>query len=169
MLEKGQINAELARVKQYANTSDSLIMVNEPIVKMPFYAYSINSDIKIKGIEDIENLKQLKIVTLRGQEFAKIDLKNLNLSFVDSVKSGFLFVYKGRADIFIANGISASTVINSLSQKKLGIHRLEPPLAVVNGYTFFSANNADIAKKYEAALIEIKREGIYDKIFRETK
>ncbi len=169
MLEKGQIDAELARVKQYADTSDSLIIVNEPIVKFPFFAYSIDSDIKINGIKDIENFKHLKIITLRGQEFAKVYLKDLNLSFVDSVKSAFLFLYKGRADIFIANGISTSTVLNSLEQEKLGINRLEPPLAVVNGYTFFNANNADIARKFEIALKEIKQEGIYDKIFSETK
>lgn len=169
MLKKGQIDAELARVSEYAVFSDSLIMVNEPIVKLPFYMYSTNSNIKITDIKDIENLKRLRVVTLRGQEFLKRYLNDFNLSFVDSIKSGFLFLYKDRADIFITNGISASTVLNSLEQKKLGINRIEPPIAIVNGYTFFTANNAEIAKKFEKALIEIKEEGIYDKIFSETK
>lgn len=169
MLKHGQIDAELARVNEYAVFSDSLIMVNEPIAKLPFYAYSMRSNIKATDIKDIEKLTRLRIVTTRGQEFTKRYLSDLNLLFVDSIKAGFLFLYKDRADIFIINGISASTVLNSLEQEKLGINRIEPPLAIVNGHTFFTANNAEIAIKYEKALIEIKREGIYDKIFRETK
>ncbi len=169
MLLKGQIDAELVRIIEYQSDSESLIMISEPIAQLPFYAYSIRSDIKTKTPQDIDKLKQLKIVGLRGQEFPKVFFNDSDLFYVDSVKSGFLFLHKERADVFIVDGISASTALNTLEQEKLGINRLEPPLAIINRHTFFSPENAEIAKKYEQALIEIKKEGIYDKIFRETK
>ncbi len=166
MLENGQIDAELARIGEYADKSISFIKINEPIVKLPFYVYSMRKDIEVNKIK---NFEALKVVTIRGQKFSQIYFKNFDLLFVNNIKSGFLFLYKGRADIFVVDGISSSTVMNSLEQEKLGIYRLEPPLAVVNGYTFFNTNNADIAQKFEKALKEIKQEGIYDNIFRETK
>lgn len=165
MLKKGQIDADIARFSSFGDSNASLIMVNEPFLKVPFYAYTMSPDIKIHSIECI---KPYRIVTLRGIKLIKHRVKDLDVQLVDSIKSGFLFLYKNRADIFINDGISAKKILNSPEIKKLGIIRLEPPLIIAEVHTFFTPSNADIAKKYERALIEIKQEGIYDKILRDT-
>ncbi len=166
MLERGEIDADLARVKEFSNYNDSLIMVKEPIAKLPFHAYSTKKDLSVK---DIKNSKDLRIVAVRGQVFPQTYFKDSEILLTNSIRSGFWFLHKNRADIFVAEGISAQTTADILELEKMGIYKLNPPLAIVDGYTFFTADNTEIAKKYEKALIEIKQEGIYDKIFEETK
>ncbi|THB70465.1 MAG: hypothetical protein D6B28_09250 [Gammaproteobacteria bacterium] len=166
MLKKGEIDADLARIKEFSDNYNSFVMVDEPIVKLPFYAYSKNKDV---SIEDIKSSKTLRIAALRGQVFSPTFFKSSQITFVNSIKSGFWFLHKKRADIFVTDEISAQTTTDILKLEELGIYKLNQPLAVVDAYTFFSAENADIAIEYKKALIEIKKEGIYDKIFEETK
>ena len=166
MLDRGEIDADLARIKEFSNYNDSVIMVKEPIAKIPFHAYSTNKDLRLA---DIKSKKDLRIVAIRGQVFPQTYFKDYEILLTNSIRSGFWFLHKKRADIFVAEGTSAQTTADILELEKLGIYKLSPPLAVVDAYTFFSAENADIAKEYERALIEIKKEGIYDKIFEETK
>lgn len=139
MLKKGQIDADIARDRSFGDSDASLIMVNEPLLKVPFYAYTMSPDIKIHSLECIN---PYRIVTLRGIKLIENRVKDLDVQLVDSIKAGFLFLYKNRADIFVIDGISSEMAFNSPEIKKLNIIRLEPPLIISEMHTFFSSNNA---------------------------
>ena len=164
MLEAGRIDAEIARIKEYAYPSGGLIMANEPVATIPFYAYSTNKEL---DATNIDGLKNLRIVSVKGQIFSNVLFKEHILFQVDSVKSGLLHLYKDKADIFVTDGLTAHKISQAIDINELGIYRLEPPIAVTNVYTFFNQKHAKFAKRYEKALIELKKEGIYEKIYKE--
>ena len=164
MLEAGRIDAEIARIKEYAYPSGGLIMANEPVATIPFYAYSTNKEL---DATNIDGLKNLRIVSVKGQIFSNVLFKEHILFQVDSVKSGLLHLYQDKADIFVTDGLTAHKISQAIDINELGIYRLEPPIAVTNVYTFFNQKHAKFAKRYEKALIELKKEGIYEKIYKE--
>ena len=164
MLEAGRIDAEIARIKEYAKPSDDLIMANEPVATIPFYAYSTNKEIDVTIIDGLRNLR---VVSVKGQIYSNVLFKEHILFNADSVKSGLLHLYQDKADIFVTDGLTAFKISQAIDTNELGIYRLEPPIAVTNVYTFFNSKHSKFAKKYEKALIEIKKEGIYEKIYKE--
>ncbi len=166
MLQHGKIHAELSRIDSYKNKVETAIKVEEPIASFPFHAYTLSQDIRIDGWD---SLKPYKIVYVRGYVFPKIYLKNHNTHVVNSVKAAFAFIKSKRADLYIEEILTATSVLNSPDFDSTGIKRLEPPVTFLNTYTFFSSKYSDYAKSYHNALVEIKEKGIYQKILSETQ
>ena len=160
MLIKGLIDADVGRSRNYY-TPDETIRINEVTFTLPFYAFSKRDDIDTK---DTDSLRKLRIVARRGLLFVEKFFEGSDVIYVDTLKSGFLFIHKGRADIFVTDGFSLLPLLESFNPGDLDIKRLTPPIATTPLYTFFHKSKADIARKFEAALIETKKEGTYFKI-----
>lgn len=120
-------------------------------------------------VKSWDSLKPYKIVHVRGHIFIETYLNNHKTFAVNSAKAAFLFLKVKRADLYIEEILTATPILNSPEFDGSGIRRLEPPVAILNTYTFFSSKFPDYAKKYHEALVEIKKEGIYQKIFLETQ
>lgn len=166
MLRDGGIHAELTRVAAYNNKVPTAIKVEEPITSLPYHAYTLSKDIVIDGWD---SLRSYKIVHVRGHIFIEPYLKNHSTFAVNSAKTAFLFLKAERADLYIEEILTANPILNSPELAGSGINRIDPPLAILNTYTFFSSKFPDYAKQYHKSLVEIKKEGIYKKIFLETK
>ena len=53
-----------------------------------------------------------------------------------------------------------------MKMEEKGVFKLEQPVIVLHTHTFFSYLHDEMPKKYEKALIEIKKDGTYDKIIK---
>lgn len=165
MLREGAIHAELTRVAAYKKKVPTAIKVEEPITSLPYHAYTQKKII----VDGWDSLKPYKIVHVRGHIFIETYLTNHKTFAVNSAKTAFLFLKAKRADLYIEEILTSTPILNSPEFDDSGIKRLDPPLAILNTFTFFSSKFPDYAKKYHKALVGIKKEGIYQKIFSETQ
>lgn len=166
MLRKGEIHAELSRIAAYKKKILTAIKVSEPIASLPFHAYTLLQNFTVKGWR---SLKPYEIVYIRGHTFVDTYLNNHKTYAVDSARAAFRFLKAKRTDIYVEDILTAAPILNSTEFNNSGIKRLEPPVAFLSTYTFFSSKYPDFAKSYYKALVEIKKEGIYQKIFSETR
>ncbi len=166
LFKSGAIDAELARVASYHKRVPSAIRVNEPIISAPLYAYAKSDDFTIKGWQ---SLTPYKIVTVRGYVFAETHLARHDNYFVDSHEVAFRFIETGRADLFICSGIIAQRVLKSKEFEHSLVRKLVPRVAMSHSYTFFAKGLKKEALAFEKALLEIKENGIYDKLFHKIK
>jgi len=164
--KKGLIDAEAGRIAKYIEKVSGAIRVTEPIVSVPLYAYSLDSEIQINGWT---SLAGYRLVTVRGSYVNKVYLLDYHPYLIGSLEQAFGFLQADRADILISSPVFADPILNSLAFKGHKIKRLEPPLEILGLYTFFLAKHSLIAEKFQQALVDMKKEGVYHKIFSETK
>ncbi len=167
MLRNGTIHGELSRIAQYKKEIPSAIKVEEPIASLIFYAYS--SSLKKITVNGWKSLKPYKIVFIRGHVFVETHLNNQKIYAVNSAESAFRFLQLKRADLFVIDSLTASSFLSFPDFDHRSITKLEPPVDILNTYTFFSSKYSDFAKRYSKALVEMKKEGIHKKIMMETK
>ena len=162
LLKSGEIDAELSRIGAYKKTVPSATMVNEPITQISFFGYS-NKNIKYN---DTESLLPYRIVAIRGLEIFKRKFKNHDISYVDSLESAFKFILADRADVLVSEAIISLPIYKAMKMKEKGVLKLKQPVMIIHTHTFFSYQHNEMPKKYEKALIEIKKDGTYDKIIK---
>jgi len=162
----GSIDAEFSRVSAYQKIRPTAIKGQEPISKFPLYVFSTD---KMFSVEGWHSLKPYRILTVKGWIFTRDTLANFNTVEVESPFQALRMLKAGRGDVFVADLFSANSILNEVEFDRGDIKRLEKPIAVLDTYTFFLAKHADIAKAYSGALATLKREGLYQKILRETR
>lgn len=161
MLKNGQLHAELARLSLYKDQVVDSIKIEEPFSSVPLYSYSLDQSIHI---DDWSNLGAHKVVVVRGQAFIKTYLEKGTYSEVNSVQAALRFLQAQRADIYIGDVFTATTVLNSPEFKGTKIKRHSLPVASFDAHTFFSEKYPQYAKQYHKALRAIRKEGIYQEI-----
>lgn len=166
-LQSGKIHADLSRIAAYQKRVPNSIKIPEPLLSVPYYAYSSQTD-KIR-VDGWDSLKPYKIVSIRGYALTDEYLKHHDTHKVGSIKAAFGFLQAKRAELFIIDLLSAETYFATAESKREGITKLEPPVALFNTYTFFSSKYPRMANRYHQALNEMKREGTLLKILLETK
>ncbi len=166
-LKQNKIDGELSRVIEYEASIPGIIRVDEPITEMPYFAFSKSEDITINGWK---SLVPYKVVYIRGYKMIGVHLKPIHTKLhpVTTAEMGLNMVAAGRADIYIDSlfGIASAMTPSQLTKK--GIKKLKPPVMVVRTYTFFAPKHADLAKKYNKVLVELKKDGTYTKILTQT-
>ena len=167
LLREGKIHADLSRIAAFQKRVPEAIRIEEFLASTPYYVYS--SLAESFPVDDWDSLKPYKIVTVRGLVFIDQYLSEHHTHKVGSMKAAFGFIKNKRADLYIENVLAASAFLQSDDFDSEGITRLEPAIAILKSYTFFSARYPNFAKKYQQALEAIKEEGIYQDVFRETK
>ena len=162
MLKTGDIHAELSRIASYTELVPTAIRVDEPIIRVPYYVYSSTQKFEVDGWN---SLRPYKIVAVSGYAFVKKYMQSHDTYDVGTVESALQFIKLKRADLFVAAPISTETFFESSEFDTEGIYRLEPPVDYLNLYTFFSYKYPEYAKEYHAALVKLKDEGQYQKLF----
>lgn len=165
-LKNGKIHGELGRLAIYSEVVPSAIKVPEPIITLPYYAYTNITGFMFTGLD---SLKGHRIVTIRGFALANIILKDFETYQVASMMDAFEFIKANRAEFFIGNPMFAEEILNDKAFYPAGIRRLEPPVATWSSYTFFSGAFPQLAEDYHHALVELKDSGRYQKILADTK
>jgi len=160
------IQADLARIESYQNEVKNSIQVKEPIIYVTQNVY-VKKGFNGK-IDSWNSLQQYRIAYIRGSLAIETKVKGFpNISLLDNVGQAFNFLLAGRCDVFITTDMAGESTRGKaeFKDKEIEIHStlISEPL-----YTFFNNAYAEEAKKYEEALIAIKKDGTYKKIVTET-
>ncbi len=123
----------------------------------------------VKENSNISNSKDLKGKTVAVQKstsyqepLQKID--DIQLVFFDSEKDGLLALANGNTDAFVGTDKTASFNIKKLGIK--GIKGLSTPLELSFLYSAVRKGNRDLLNVFNKSLKKLKKNGIYDKIYR---
>lgn len=165
-LKNGKIHGEFSRIASYQDSVPGAIKVKEPITSLPLHVYTVSQNFKVNGWDSLE---PYSIVTVRGYSFVDNYLRDHKTYAVGSAKFAFGFLKAERADLFISDHLTASSILDSPDFDSESIKKLEPPVTVLNTYTFFSPKHPDFVESYHKALVEVKEEGVYQRIITETK
>ncbi len=168
MLRDGRIHGDVSRVAGFQKQIPGLIRIQESILNLPLFVYMKSADFKVDGWE---SLKPYSVVYVRGYQLVEDHLKPIHdrLYPVNTEEQAFLFVAAGRADILISHQLFARSIKKRYKEELRDIKALRPPVAVLKTYTFFLKEHADLAQKYEKALIDMKKDGTYLNILTQTK
>lgn len=165
-LQNGKIHGEMARLASYSTMVPSLIQVTEPIGLTSFYAYTKLNSVHI---EDINSLKNFKLVTIKGLALNEVELKDFNKYEVATTVDAFRFLKAGRAQFFISSPTAADEALRDSQFRNSGFHRMEPAIATWHTYSFFAKEHQALAKRYNTALRELKLNGQFQKIVISTQ
>ncbi len=161
LLERGEIHADLSRIAEFQEEVPTAVRVAEPFLQIPYYAYAKNLDLTVQGWE---SLKPYRLVTLRGFHIASVFLREHQTQFVDSTESALDFLMAGRADIFSMISTQVDSLLKLEKYQISGIKKLQPPIMVMDTYTYFSKKHSSYAPPYEEALVQVKKSGLYEKL-----
>jgi len=160
LLKNKYIHATFARIKEFQKNNSDLIMAEEPIANIPLIIYT-HKTLNFTA-SSWNSLKEFKIVYVRGTTYIEKYFKNhRQLHALTSEKQAFRFLAAKRADIFISTPLIAESILESKEFEESGIKALTPPLKFIDTYSFFNKDYKDIVKKYNNALISLKKDGSY--------
>jgi ABC-type amino acid transport substrate-binding protein len=157
VLREGVIHGDLIRLKNYQTEVPSAILINIPLIESPFYVYSSKS-IEI-DITNWDSVLPYTIVTVRGLYWPKVYLRGHKVHEVSTQIAAFKFLKAKRADLFIENYLSASSIIDSKVIDIQGITKLEPAIDHLKAYLFISGKYPLVAKEFFQALKHLKESG----------
>ncbi len=164
LLKNEKIHAELYRVKAYQKVLPQTIMIKEPIIELPYYAYSTNKDIKVNSWR---SLLPYQHVTVREFKFANTWLANHNTHELGNVESALKFLSANRAEVFVAHQLAVEKYI---SQPQFSnIYQLKPQVDSLALHTFFSKSSSAIAQKFEQTIVELKQQGYLEKLIKDLR
>ncbi|NRA18833.1 MAG: transporter substrate-binding domain-containing protein [Oceanospirillaceae bacterium] len=166
LLSRGSIHADFSRIPSFSLSNPTAIRVKEPVTEISWYAYSLLDDMKITGWE---SLKPYKIVIVRGLVFKEKYLKNYNVHVVNTLKQAVKYLLVNRADILISNPLSIGNLSVFRYRNGSSIQKSTHPLVKTKTYTFFSSHYPVLARKFNEALIEVKKEHVYRQLDDLTK
>jgi len=161
MLQVGAIHAELYRTMSYSLSNPKAIKVSEPIAETPFYAYTT---IENSNITDWESLKPYKIVTIRGFAFVNQYLSDHDTHAVNTIEQAVRFLHAKKADVFVSDPFSINETFQSTKLDSTSIRKIYPAMTTLKVYTYFSSIYPALAKRFNRALIEVKRDDKYSGI-----
>lgn len=166
--KNGKIDGELSRIIEYKESVPNSIRVKEPITSMPYFVYTQKADFKVDGWQ---SLLPYRVAFLRGEKLTEVKLLPIhqNVHGVNTLPQALRLVQSGRVDLFVSSPLSVGRYLKDAEFMSAGIHPLKPPVEVLHTYTYLLPKHVEIAKKFEAALKETKRDGTYMKILTQTK
>lgn len=168
LLNNKSIHAAFSRISKFQENNSDLIMIQEPIASIPVIVYT-HKTLNLTVLS-LDSLREFKIVYVRGTTYIEKYFKDhQQLYAITSERQALRFLAAKRADVFISTPLLANSILNSKEFKGSGIKALTPPIEYINTYSFFNKDYKDIAKKYNKALISLKKDGTYYHIVYEKK
>jgi len=167
-LMDGRYHGAFLALDGLAKQGAHLIRSSEPVLSSPFFAFSVNDNIRIDGWE---SLAKYKVVYKRGLKFIEKNLAGRvpNTHPVDARESGIKLLLAGRADIFVDAPLLMLKVLQTDEFKGKGVKMLQPAVGKSEFYTYFYDKYKDIAMKYDQALHKLRTDGTIEKIMKETE
>ncbi|MCP4757373.1 MAG: amino acid ABC transporter substrate-binding protein [Proteobacteria bacterium] len=163
LLRQREIDGDWSRVDGFEKKIPGLIKISEPLASYPYIAYSVRKDIKIDGWK---SLKPYRVAYLRGWKVIDFKLKPIHnkLHPVNNAEHALHFLAAGRADVFINIPFIVGELLKKDEFKNKGIIALQPPIDFLHVYIYLLPKHADLAKRMEAGLKAIKKDGTYDRL-----
>ncbi len=141
--------------KEYKN----LIMVPHPVDFGEAMVFTKN---KVFPVNGWDSLKPYKIGILRGNKFAEKGTEGMNRLPANTIEQLFEMLDAERADIIVLLRWNGSTTLKKMNLT--GIRVLEPPVETMPLYHYLHKKNERLVPKVAAALKEMEKEGLIQKI-----
>lgn len=165
MLERGEIHGDFSRIDGYKLIAPSALKVSTPIAQIPSFPYSLESNNLV--ITGWDSIKKYKIAVTRGHSLYKKYLIGHDIHFLQSDKATFDFVKAGRADLLVADTVTANFIIQSDAPLFNSIKKAGPSLGVMNFHTYISPKYPEFVDRYNEALKKLVKTKGYNKLFSE--
>lgn len=163
-VNSGIEDGELFRIGGMEKTYKNLVPVPEPLMKLEFIGYTLAG--KSFPVNGWNSLKPYNVGIINGWKIYELNVIDVR-SRIDVRSMDLLFglLKNDRADVVLADrwqGIYVS--------KKLGIkfEVLSPSFAEHAMFMYLHKSHLDLVKPLADALIEMKKSGIYKKIYDDT-
>ena len=159
-IDDGDMNRIGGLDKFYPN----LIQVPEKTFSMEFSAFSRNVNFKTS---DWSSLKPYSVGIITGWKILEKNVpKNIELIKVKNPQQLFSLLLNNRVDVILFGKWQG---LNYLKKNNIqGVKLLQPALASKDMFVYFHKKHKALIPLFTQSLREIKKEGVYERIFNET-
>ncbi len=159
MVNAGDFDGEVQRIGNIDRHYPNLIVVPEPLLYLESSVFIKNSEIRIKGWED---LSPYTIGIPRGIMYLEHHTKGLNRIFVKSQDQLFDLLNTGRIDVVI---ISTNYGLSFLNKHKgMKIRMLVPPILKIPLYHYLHRKHRNLIPKIAESIRQMRISGEMDEI-----
>jgi len=162
--EKAIDDGNFLRIAGAEQKFPHLIRVPEPIIETQFVIFS-----KKKGLKTLtwESLKPYHVGYVRGWLIAEENIKDVRqVTVVEDRTSLFKILDSDRIELAFAELYGGYYLMHTQNLPHFFI--AHPPLATKNMFLYLNKKHEKLVPKLAAALKEMKRDGSYDAIFKQT-
>jgi len=141
-----------------------LVRVPEPIIEVQFVIFSKNKELKTPNWE---SLKPYHVGYVRGWLIAEEKIKGVHqVTVVENRTSLFKVLESNRIELAFAELYGGYYLMHTLNLPHLSI--AQPPLATKEMFLYLNKKHEKLVPKLAKALRDMKRDGSYDAIFKQT-
>ncbi|MFH1915348.1 MAG: transporter substrate-binding domain-containing protein [Pseudomonadota bacterium] len=159
----GLLDGELNRIEGMEQEFPNLIRVPEPNMQMNFVAFA-KRDI---SISDWESIRGLRIGLVSGWRILEQKTENFpNVTHLTEIVTLFDMLEMGRLDVVLYSKLTGYEELHRLGYSD--IRHLTPPLCVMDMFLYLHKSHSELIVPVAVALREMKQDGTYNKIVRET-
>jgi len=152
------------RIRGLESKFPHLIRVPEKIIDVKFVIFSKRKDLKTTNWKSLE---PFHVGYVRGWQIAEAKIKDVRqLTVVENRTSLFKMLEHDRIELAFAEFYGGLYLMHSLKLPQLSI--AQPPLATEDMFLYLNKKHQKLAPRLAAVLKEMKRDGTYDSIFRQT-
>ncbi|MBG0789794.1 MAG: transporter substrate-binding domain-containing protein [Desulfovibrionaceae bacterium] len=164
VVNQGLLDGEINRIEGMENSFPNLVRVPEPNMRMHFVAFATR-DIPISGWDSI---RKLRVGLVSGWKILERNTEGFpRLTKLTKIGNLFRMLELGRLDVVLYSKLSGYEQIRNLGYRD--IRHLSPPLCSKDMFLYLHKNHAELAVPLAAALREMKRDGTWDAIVKETR
>lgn len=151
------------RIKGIETTFINLVMVPEKLMDNDFVAYSLGMNILVDGWE---SLNKYKTTYLEGWQIFKNNTQNHpSIVTVKTPQDMFDDLVQLNTEVILYERWQGLWRAKELGLK---LKSLEPPLASMEMFMYLNKKHKDKATKVAMALVQMKNDGTYEKIYNQT-
>jgi len=167
--ERGLANAnagiddgDLARIAGLEKQYPDLVRVPEKLSDIQFTAFSKDSTIPANW----PDIRRRHVGYIRGWKiFEKAMSGSAHVTATDDADQLFHLLSIGRIEVALYELAFGEALLAKMSIHD--VHALMPPLATRDMFMYLNRRHADLVPKIVQAIRQLKREGVYDRVYRE--
>lgn len=153
----------IARTKGMDKKYPNLIRVPEPVLTFKFVAYSLNKKINVKNWE---SFRPYSVGIIRGWIiYEKNVVHTKKLTTVNNAEQLFKLLMNGRSDLILFESYRGSWWNKYLNANA---HLIGSPIAEKDMFIYMHKKHAALVPKITKTLLELKKDGSYQRIRNET-
>ncbi|MEN8905231.1 MAG: transporter substrate-binding domain-containing protein [Clostridiales bacterium] len=156
----GETDGETMRIKGLEKDYPNLVIVDEPVYEVDFFAIVKDKKFEVNGPE---SLRPYNLGYVRGILFIENMIKGMNFEAVPDGNSLVKKIDAGRTDVGI---MSREDSLKVLKDTGLDLTILEPPIQTLSLYHYLNKDNAYLVEKVTTKLKEMKSDGTWEKIIK---
>lgn len=156
-------DGELVRVGGLEKLYPNLRMIPEPLFKMEFSAFVVDSGIGVAG--GWEGLARHRVGIVRGWKIVEEKVSDHPaVARFNFPKEMFAALGSGAIDVAV---IGRAVGVEQAKMAGIDAHAVEPPLHTTDGFMYINARHAPLVERLRDALVGMKKDGKYAAILKD--